>query len=378
MSSIWKHPRGGWYVIWYPLPKKRVRFYLGKVAKGQALNFARRVDLLHAGNQIGEPPPPELAEWLAILPKPMLDRFAAAGLTQNWKPQTEAPTFSAFWDLYVGTRTDFSDSTTKGFRTARKHAVAAFGSMRLDEITVAHAKQFSRDLVQSCAGSHAKKILERTRTIFHAAIDSRLIAENPFDELKIRATVDKSRQKYVSEETAVAVLNQFTSAEGRALFALARWCGLRVPHEPLALTWDCIDWDLERVRIPNATKTGWRVVPLFPRALAELSALWATDPDGPHVFTRARGSAATTWREWLLSAIAAAQLQPWPKLWQNCRASLRTDLEDRFPTQVCNAWLGHSTRVAVDHYLLVKPEHWATAKNATAKPQTETEIENAE
>ena len=305
----------------------------------------------------------------------MLARFAETGLTQNWKPQTDAPGFLAFWDEYTASRTDFSESTTKGFKTARKHAAAAFGSKRLDQITVAHAKQFSRDLLQSCAGSHAKKILERTRTIFNAAIDSRLATDNPFEDTKIRATVDKSRQKYVSEQTAEAVLAQFTSAEGRALFALARWCGLRVPHEPLALTWDCIDWELERVRIPNATKTGWRVVPLFPRALAELSALWATDPDGPFVFTRARGSAATTWREWLLAAIAAAQLKPWPKLWHNCRASLRTDLEDRFPTQVCNAWLGHSTRVAVDHYLLVKPEHWATAKTA-AKPQTETEIEN--
>lgn len=367
MSSIWQHPRGGWYVTYYPLAKTRIRFYLGKTTKAQASNFCRRIDLLHAGNQIGEPPTADVAAWLQLLPKPMLEKLAESGLTRNWSRPTASPRFVDYWQTYVATRTDFSRSTIKGFNTAYNHALAAFGDRTLDQITVADAKQFQRDLVKACATSHAKKILERTRTIFAAAIDSKLIDVNPFADSKIRVTIDKTRQSYIDEATAKTVLGQFTSAEGRALFALARWCGLRVPHEPLALDWKCVDWDLERLRIPNETKTGWRIVPLFPVALAELSALWATDPPGQFIFTRARSSAGTTWREWLETAISSAHVKQWPKLWVNLRASCRTDLEDKFPSHVCDAWLGHSTRVARDHYLQVTPEHWADAK-ATPKP----------
>lgn len=61
-------------------------------------------------------------------------------------------------------------------------------------------------------------------------------------------------------------------------------------------------------------------------------------------------------------------LEPWPKLWVNLRASCRTDVEEEFPTHVCNAWLGHSKAVADKHYLRVKPEYIAKANGESGTP----------
>ena len=45
-----------------------------------------------------------------------------------------------------------------------------------------------------------------------------------------------------------------------------------------------------------------------------------------------------------------AGLSPWPKLWQNFRASRATELANEFPAHVAAAFLGHSTVVASKFY----------------------------
>ena len=62
-------------------------------------------------------------------------------------------------------------------------------------------------------------------------------------------------------------------------------------------------------------------------------------------------------RTQLLKIIARAGLKPWPKLFQNLRATRRTELQERFPTHVVNAWLGHDTEVAEKHDLQVTDAH---------------------
>jgi integrase len=224
------------------------------------------------------------------------------------------------------------------------------------------AKTFSRDLALAVSQSHAAKIVGRCSQVFTAAIDARLVTENPFCKIKMERKIDETRKWYVPEQTALAVLGGFAGLEGRAVFALARWCGLRIPHETLALTWANVDFAQNRLAIPNGTKTGPRVVPLFPHARRELSALFdAAAPGSTYVFTRSRASAGTQYRLWLQTACRTAAVAPWPKLWMNLRASCRTDLEEKFPAHVCDVWLGHSSRVAKDHYLRVTPDHWATA-----------------
>jgi hypothetical protein len=60
-------------------------------------------------------------------------------------------------------------------------------------------------------------------------------------------------------------------------------------------------------------------------------------------------------------AILKAGLQPWPRLWQNFRATRATELADSHPSHVAAAWLGHTERIADDHYRQVTDEHYQRA-----------------
>ena len=57
----------------------------------------------------------------------------------------------------------------------------------------------------------------------------------------------------------------------------------------------------------------------------------------------------------------SADVDAWPKLFQNLRASRETELVEQFPLQAACAWIGNSQAVAMKHYLMVRDEHFAEA-----------------
>lgn len=367
MASVWKHKRGGWYLeIAMPVGPSR-KIYLGRIPSSAAQSVRLRAEQLGRLARVGEPPTPELAAWLSACDQTFLAALGAVGLLRAWKSDA-TPRLVDWWAQYVSRRTDFSASTLKGWQTAFLHVSQRWPHQTLNQINALDAKTFSRDLGLAVSESHAAKIVGRCAQVFRAAIDAKLVTENPFDGIKLGRAIDKTRKRYVDDATARRVLEGFATLEGRALFALARWCGLRVVCETLPLTWAHVDWAENRLTIPNNTKTGLRVVPLFEPARTELASLYDAAPETPWVFNRCRASAGTQWRTWLLTACRTAGVEPWPKLWHNLRAACRTDLEERFPSHVCDCWVGHSTRVAKDHYLRVTPDHWAAACGSVLTP----------
>lgn len=72
--------------------------------------------------------------------------------------------------------------------------------------------------------------------------------------------------------------------------------------------------------------------------------------------------------------IRRAGFEPWPRAWNNLRASRATELAEDFPGHVAAAWLGHTEEIADAHYRQVLPSHF---DKATQNPtQTATEIED--
>ena len=47
----------------------------------------------------------------------------------------------------------------------------------------------------------------------------------------------------------------------------------------------------------------------------------------------------------------------WPRLLQNLRASCTTDWVEKYPSHVVAKWLGHSPKVAAQHYLMSRDHH---------------------
>jgi len=69
-----------------------------------------------------------------------------------------------------------------------------------------------------------------------------------------------------------------------------------------------------------------------------------------------------------LRIIRKAGLKPWPKLFQNLRATRETELSEIFPSHVVCQWIGHTQEVAKKHYLQVTEDHFARAVETTENP----------
>jgi integrase len=104
-----------------------------------------------------------------------------------------------------------------------------------------------------------------------------------------------------------------------------------MPSELLTLKWADIDWECGRFTV-RASKTehhegqGIRIVPIFPELRTYLNACWDAAAEGAeHVIVRYRDKNFNL-RTQLERIIGRAGLKPWPKLFQNLRATRATEL----------------------------------------------------
>src|SRR5262249_25490920 len=131
---------------------------------------------------------------------------------------------------------------------------------------------------------------------------------------------------------------------------------------------------------------GERWVPLFPELRPYLEeAFERAAPGAVYVITCRRSNAANL-RTRLMRIIRRAGLTPWPKPFQNLRASRETELAESFPMHVVCAWIGNSQLIAAKHYLQVTDEHFRRAaesgapvlqnpvQQAAAQPRTEPQV----
>lgn len=226
----------------------------------------------------------------------------------------------------------------------------------------------------------------------------KLLTENPFSGLKQPKATNPARQVYVPAETIEQVIENTADDEWKLLLALARYLGLRIPSEAFSLTWDCIDWERSRIRVPSPKTEvhgkAFCVVPILPEVRPHLDRLFFAENESPgrsvYVLARlrSRGSVKAVergfWanmnlRQHFLRLLERAGIKPWPKLWHNLRASAQTDLAARFPIHVCCEWLGNSEVIAREHYLQVtdadfraalEPSEKAAQKAAQSPPES--------
>ncbi len=58
---------------------------------------------------------------------------------------------------------------------------------------------------------------------------------------------------------------------------------------------------------------------------------------------------------------------PWPQLVQNLRASCETDWVEEYPAHVVAPWLGHSPKVAAQHYLMSREHNFEDVVKGESK-----------
>ena len=381
MASLSKD-KNGWRILFVcPATKKRRTIRTGKCAKKNAETARNMIERLIEAKTLGASIDQRTAAWLGSIDGKLKDRLAKAGLIEADKATLLGP----FIEEYIESRKDVKPASKTVWSQGQTSLNEFFGKDRLVR-TITHAE--AEDLKQTLIGKGlalytVRKRLQVAKMLFTAMVKRGIIPSNPFDGVQVKAVVDESRNVFVSRADAEAVMREAPDAEWRAMIALSRFAGLRLPSEVLSLRWEHINWDKERITVisPKTAHNpggGQRVIPLFPELVQPLTEAFETAPDGAvYVVTkhRSRAESPEGWKNANLRTrfnkmVQRAGLEPWPKPFHAMRASCETDLlEMRYPLQAVARWMGHSPKVAVTNYLRVLEEHFDRATSTGTTPQ---------
>ncbi len=335
----------------------RRSLWLGKVPRRTAEEIARNVDRLALACETQTQPPVDVQQWAVKVSGRLRETLEKWQLIEP--SVVSARTLADFASAYIATKTDVKEATREKYGHTKRMLVNHFGPDRtIASITKADCQLWYRSMLQTHAETTAGKHVTRARTIFRFAVDGNMISSNPLDGIKVSDQIDRDREHYVTRDDAARILEHCDPEQGVA-FALARFAGLR-PCELLRLTWSDIRED--RIRV-DSVKTGLRWMRLEPDVRKQLDRLplregrilrrWSPD-----------ANLATN----LKRVIERANVKPWPKMFVNCRASCRGDLEDRFPSWVCDLLMGHSQEVADKHYRRLHDEYFVVQQPVRRAP----------
>jgi integrase len=277
---------------------------------------------------------------------------------------------------YIANRSDVKPGCKTVWRRCRRLLLNFFPEDRpIASITVGDAKDFRQTMLRegrAWGGGLAENTVRKACSVacqfFSDALDRKLVTVNPFVHKDIPRTIRENRTRdfFVTRELADQVLAADKDVEGRLIFALCRYGGLRCPSEHLALRWPDVDFKAGRILV-HSPKTEHhvgkenRIIPLFPELLPHLKAAYeaAADKTG-FVIARYRVP-NTNLRTRFYKLLKRIGLKPWPKLFHNLRATRETELAAEFPLHVVTKWIGNSALIASRSYLQVRDEDYARA-----------------
>jgi integrase len=294
----------------------------------------------------------------------MYAKLARVGLVA----ERNSEKLGAFIDGYIHERTDVKRGTATFYGHTRRNLITFFGKDKpLRDINEDDADRWRLFLLeQGLSENTTRRRSAIAKQFFKTALKRKLVNCNPFSELKVAVKGNVEKFHFVTPQEAKKVFDACPDTQWRLIFALSRYGGLRCPSEHLALTWADIDWEHSRMTI-HASKTehcegdGVRICPIFPELLPYLRDAFEEAEEGEqYVITRYR-QANVNLRTQLLRIIRKAGLKPWPKLFQNLRATRQTELCQKFPEHVVCDWIGNSPSIAREHYLRTTDEHFEQA-----------------
>lgn len=358
MASVVTRP-GGNFWIQVKIGDNRKTIRLGRVPRRAAEEICRRVETLNACRLGGVSLDEATAAWVGKLGPDLSSRLAACGLIEA----RQAHTMSEFLE-YVWSQLDVKESTIQSYEHVRRNLLAFFGPDKsISSINAGDADEFCRYL----AGLGLSKATiagrsRRARQFFTVAVKKKWIPGNPFEDIRPGSQTNPERQQYVPMEHVLAVIEEMPNDEYKAILAMARIAGMRVPSEPLSLKWEHINWEAGTMAV-YAPKTGLRTVPIFEQLRPYIERLWDQAGESPWVIKRYRNTVQAM-SSIVVRAIGRAGVPLWPKLFQNLRASAETDLMEKYPLHVVCQWIGNSPRVAAKHYLMVTRSHIEQASGA--------------
>ena len=333
---------------------------LGDCSSHTAIAIRIHVETLLASKLSGQPVPAATAVWLSTVGDTLYARLAAVGLVSPREAKAKATLAALLKQFRETVLPQVKPGTQVFYGHTMRNLSEYFGDDKaVADITGADADAFRAFLIgQKLSMATVNRRCVATKTIFAKAKRWGLTADNVFAELQGGGQVNEARKYFVTPADANKLLEACPDAEWRAIVALSRFGGLRVPSETDGLTWADVNWEKATLHV-KSPKTAHhagqasRTVPLFPELRKALMELFeAAEPEsGPFIIARHRGQGVNL-RTHLERIIVRAGLTPWPKPFHNMRASRQSELMAAYDLSTACRWLGNSPAVAAQHYAM--------------------------
>ena len=373
MANIEKIKRGKKvrYRISFILKEERHRLaldsrYSAKQVDRIRLHLEDLVLSLETGGEISR----STEGFIAEMPEDLRKRFVNCGLLKETRARTLGDLFARFYDE----RREIKVSTLRTYVTAEKRFFNFFSRQTNPaKLTKKDCENWKRFLQgESYAEASIAGSIQRMTAVFNWGVERGYLIANPFKGVKRGSFTNPNRQFYVPMEWYYRLLDACPDQTWRTLIALCRIGGLRNPSETLRLKWADVNfWNgsilIHSPKTEHHDGRDTRLIPMFPELRREIEDQRELAEEGvPYVINRWRDTASNM-RTHFQRIVFRAGLETWDRLFQNLRESRANDLWSQFPDHVAGAWMGHSKRVAVQHYLQVTDEQF---QKALGEPDT--------
>ena len=236
------------------------------------------------------------------------------------------------------------------------HLKEYFGTeKKLRQVSKEDALSFYNWMIES-SGLKQNTINRRASTareIFAFAIESDLLAKNPFKQKLIKTSVGAAKKKEVTKQVILDVIEHCPTTEWKLLFAFARFVGCRIPSEIQNLTWADIDRDKNQIRLWDEKREKNKTVPLFPEVEQLIAKQYDEVPDCEvYVFPNLRlnKNPGTTAKKY----VKKAGYEVWNSFFNTLRANRETELMDEYGIRKACAWIGNTPETAMKNYSIVR------------------------
>lgn len=378
-----KREKSGWRLQITPPGQRRIRIRLGDLPDDDAEAISNHVRRILVARVSGAPLALDTAEWLGNLPPGLQGRLMAQGVIDESMVRPAEITLGAFLDLYFKRPEDRAWRTINQLKIARNNLLIYFGADRsLRSITAGEAIDYRKWLAQPRGKAKTKwavatvnRICGRAKEMFQYAKSRGFIDHSPFEAVKgLTVRANPAKQFMVHPDLTAQIMDAMPDTMWRLIFALARYCGLRSPSEQRLLRWEHVRWEEGKIDV-YCKKTEryegrlWKTIPIWPELRPYLEAARAEAPASAEwvIADKYRGERSNPTVEFARH-LKRAGIPLYPKLMQNLRFTRSQELVDQgWPENVVQAWIGHSARMAKEHYRCVTEEHFQRAIG-NAKP----------
>jgi len=368
----------GWRIRFIDQDGVRRTIRPGKMPKSDANDIGRHVDQIANAKAAGQPISRQTAVWLSEIGDTLHAKLHRAGLvSERGTANLEDFVRSHIERGQTADRKPAAESTKRKWKAAAQHLTAFFGNEPLRNITEQDAEKFRRWLEDQPVADHwlaentIRSVMACTKTFLNAAVRRGLVDANPFAREVSGTQKNRARDYYVKPADLQRILDACPNEQWRLMVVLWRLAGLR-KTEIYHLRWSGVLWDSGRILV-QSPKTAHhegraeRFVPIGD-VLPWLRVAFEAAAEGSDRLITQYTATNSNLDKPFRKILQQAGLVPWPKLFQNMRASCETDWLDRgIAAHVVANWIGHSVHVQVKSYAQVDDHHFAKFNEQSPK-----------